>query len=119
MATARGDDPGAAMRLIVASIQDYDAPALLRDLAGHGWGATQIASTGNALRSGATTLLIGVPASRVRPVLRLIAEHCGRSSQLPPPEPSGEDDPWYPPPIAAELGGAAVSVLKVVRFERL
>jgi hypothetical protein len=37
-------DP-AAMRLIIASIQDYDAATLLRDLAGHGWGATQIATT--------------------------------------------------------------------------
>jgi uncharacterized protein YaaQ len=106
------------MRLIVASIQDYDAAALLRDLTERGWRATQVASTGNPFRSGATTLLIGVPASQTRQVLRLIDEHCGRSV-APPVEPGPDDEIWYPPAVAAELGGAAVSVLRVVRFERL
>jgi uncharacterized protein YaaQ len=111
---------GTAMRLVIASIQDYDAAALLRDLSARGWGATQIASTGGALRSGATTLLIGVPATQVRQVLRLIEEHCGRSTELLPLEQGNDEDTWYPPPpVAAELGGASVSVLKVVRFERL
>jgi uncharacterized protein YaaQ len=107
------------MRLIVAAIQDYDASALLRDLTGRGWRATQIASTGNPFRSGATTLLIGVPASQTRQVLRLIDEHCGRSAAPPPVEPGAEEETWYPPAVATELGGAAVSVLRVVRFERL
>jgi uncharacterized protein YaaQ len=106
------------MRLIVASIHDYDAAALLRDLTEHGWRATQIASTGNPFRSGATTLLIGVPATQARRVLRLIDEHCGHSV-APPLEPGPDDEIWYPPAAPTELGGATLSVLKVVRFERL
>jgi uncharacterized protein YaaQ len=108
------------MRLVIASIQEYDSAALLADLTAHGWRATQIASTGNPFRSGATTLLIGVPAQQTRRVLRLIDEHCRRSAAPPPVEAGGEEDAWrLPTPVAAELGGAAVSVLKVVRFERL
>lgn len=118
--TAQSTATGTAMRLIIAAVQDYDAAALLRGLTARGWGATQIASTGNALRSGATTLLIGVPAAQVRQVVRLIEEHCGRSTALLPPEQGSDQDSWYPPPpVAAELGGASVSVLKVARFERL
>jgi uncharacterized protein YaaQ len=108
------------MRLIVATIQDYDAPGLLAELTTHGWGATQIASTGGALRSGTTTLLIGAPERQLSAILRLIDEHCRRSSELPGPEPSASDEGWYSSGlVTGESGGAAISVLKIVRFERL
>lgn len=109
-----------AMRLIVATIEDYDAPGLMRDLTRRGWRATQIAHTGGALRGGQVSMLIGVRSTQVRQVLRLIDEHCRRSLEPSLPEPGNEDEPWYPPAsVAAELGGASVLVLPVVRFERL
>ena len=108
------------MRLVVATMQDYDAPGLLRDLARRGWGATQIASTGKALRAGTTTLLIGVPQGQVPQVLRLIDEHCRRSVEPVTPDLSSDEGTFYPSGlVATESGGAAVSVLKVVHFERL
>jgi uncharacterized protein YaaQ len=108
------------VRLIIATLQDYDAPGLLRELTARGLGATQIASTGGALRSGTITLLVGVPESQVRPVLRLIDEHTQATVEQFGAEPPGDDEGWYPPGLGtAKLGGAIVSVLKVVRFERL
>jgi uncharacterized protein YaaQ len=110
--------PPPAMKLILATIEDYDAPALLRALAERGWGATQIAATGGALRSGRVTLLIGLPAPQVRPALRLIREYC-RQSVEPQTIEADTDETWYPPaPVAALMGGALVLVLPVVRFER-
>jgi uncharacterized protein YaaQ len=53
-------------------------------------------------------------------ILRLIDEHCRRSSELPGPEPSASDEGWYSSGlVTGESGGAAISVLKIVRFERL
>ena len=109
----------AAMKLIVATIEDYDAPALLRALAERGWGATQIAATGGPWRGGRVTLLVGVQSAQVRAVLRLIAEYCRQSIEPHTAEP-GDDDAWYPPaPVAALMGGATLLVVPVARFERM
>lgn len=108
------------MRLIVATLQDDEAAGLLADLTRQGWGATQVASTGGALRSGATTLFIGVPRAQVSRVLRIIDEHCRRLDDSPFEPVAADDEAWYPPAMAAgEVGGAAISILKVVRFEQL
>jgi uncharacterized protein YaaQ len=106
------------MRLIVAAIQDYDAAELLRHLTERGWGATQVASTGGALRSGTTTVMVGVPEAQVRQVLRVIDEHCRTTAQPERLDLVDEERDWYPPEVTT-AGGAIISVLKVVRFERL
>lgn len=114
-----GTTPPTPMKLIIAMIEDYDAPALLRALAKRGWGATQIAATGGALRGGRVTLLIGIQATQVRSALRLIAEHC-RQGVEPATMDTGDEEAWYPPaPVAALMGGASVLVVPVVRFEQI
>ena len=115
MAIIQPSDP--PMTLIAATIEDYDAPPLLRELVARGWGATQIAATGNALRGGRLTVLIGVPATQTRSVLRLIEEHCRPSVEAQPAELDVHDESWHP--TSAVMGGASVLVLPVVRFVRL
>ena len=111
---------GDEMRLIVASVQDYDAPALLRDLTGHGWRATQIASTGKALRSGQSTVFVGVPRAQVGRVVRVIDQHCRTTIETVNADLNQDEDVLNAPiTLNAKTGGALVSVLKVVRFERL
>jgi uncharacterized protein YaaQ len=108
------------MKLIMATIQEYDAPGLLRECAARGWGVTQVATTGSVLRSGQMTLLIGVAASQARAVVRLIEEYCRVTVEPTEPDQSPGDETWHlPAPIESVMGGGSIAVVPVVRFVRL
>ena len=47
-------------KLIIAIVQDEDASRLIAELMNEGFSATKLATTGGFLRSGNTTLLVGV-----------------------------------------------------------
>ncbi len=108
------------MKLVIAVVQDYDADRLLRRIVETGLNATRLASTGGFLRTGNTTLLLGVPDGAVPGALALVTETCGRRPGHPIPT-FGPDQPeLYAAGVAeAPLGGAVAFVANVSRFERL
>ena len=69
------------MKLIFAIVRDTDDRAVIDALITRTYRVTRVASTGGFLRRGNVTLMIGVEAEQVQPVLDLIRETC------PPPEP--------------------------------
>lgn len=99
---------GATMKLLVAVVQDQDAPALMARLVERGFGATKLASTGGFLREGNTTLLIGVDDHRVGAALDCIREACHRRRHA-----------GSRPGTEVEVAGATVFVLGIDRFERV
>src|SRR4051794_1231746 len=108
------------MRLVVAIIQDYDTDRLLRALSEASIGATKIASTGGFLRMGNTTVLMGIEEQRVDECLELLEEWC--KSRVERADPAMVDSlGLLEAGSVAEvsLGGAAVFVLPVERFERV
>ena len=64
------------MKLIIAIIHDEDNDRVSRMLTGENFRVTMIASTGGFLRSGRSTLLIGVEDERLERALRLLRENC-------------------------------------------
>jgi uncharacterized protein YaaQ len=64
------------MKLIIAIIRDEDHDLVSRTLTQESFRVTFIASTGGFLRSGRSTLLIGVEDSRVQAALKIIKECC-------------------------------------------
>lgn len=64
------------MKLIIAIIKDEDNDAVSRALTKDNFRVTFIASTGGFLRSGRSTLLIGVEEARVEAALNVIRENC-------------------------------------------
>lgn len=64
------------MKLIIAIIKDEDNDAVSRALTNEKFRVTFIASTGGFLRSGRSTLLIGVEDEQVEKALDLIRESC-------------------------------------------
>ncbi|HYF94794.1 MAG TPA: cyclic-di-AMP receptor [Symbiobacteriaceae bacterium] len=62
------------MKLIVAIVPDHAAGKAERSLVAAGFTSTRLATTGDILEAGNTTLLIGVPGTRVDRVLRLLRE---------------------------------------------
>ena len=109
-----------AMRLIVAIVQDYDTDRLLRAVTEAGFGATRIASTGGFLRTGNTTVLMGVPDDGVARCLAAVGGACRARSAAPAVSPTAPElTEWYPPGVAeVTIGGAVVFVVPVARYER-
>ncbi|NLM06224.1 MAG: hypothetical protein GX219_04815 [Tissierellia bacterium] len=107
------------MKLVICIIQDEDAPSLLADLMEKKYRTTKLSTTGGFLRSGNTTLLIGIDEDHLDDVLRLIDEN-GKTreittSMIPMSLPG---DGYVPYPIDVKIGGATVFVVDVEGFYR-
>jgi uncharacterized protein YaaQ len=108
------------MKLIVAIVQDQDAPSLVDDLTEQEYRVTKLASTGGFLKSGNTTLLIGVDDEQVDSVMNVIEENCKTreitTSLLTVTMPG---DTYVPYPLEIKVGGATVFVLDVEKHIRV
>ncbi|UJF33141.1 cyclic-di-AMP receptor [Paenibacillus hexagrammi] len=107
------------MKLVVAVVQDKDSNRLSNALIKEGFRATKLASTGGFLRAGNTTFMIGTEDERVQEALQVIRANCKIREQLVTPVSpmGGTTDSYIPFPVEVQVGGAAVFVLPVERFE--
>ena len=64
------------MRLIIAIVQNEFSPKLIKSLTAKNYRTTKLSSTGGFLKSGNTTLLIGVETEKVDEVIEIIKEEC-------------------------------------------
>ncbi len=108
------------MKLIVAIVQDQDAPSLVEDLTDKEFRVTKLASTGGFLKSGNTTLLMGVDDECVEEALSVIEENCKTreitTSLLTVTMPG---DTYIPYPLEVKVGGATIFVLDVEKHIRV
>ncbi|MEK8133043.1 cyclic-di-AMP receptor [Paenibacillus filicis] len=107
------------MKLVIAVVQDKDSNRLSNALIKEGFRATKLASTGGFLRAGNTTFMIGTENERVSEALQVIKANCKiREQMVTPVSPmGGTTDSYIPFPVEVQVGGAAVFVLPVERFE--
>lgn len=107
------------MKLIMAIVQDKDSNRLSNALIKEGIRATKMASTGGFLRAGNTTFMIGIEDDRVQDVLEVIRANCKVRDQLVTPVTpmGGTTDSYIPFPVEVQVGGAAVFIMPVERFE--
>lgn len=107
------------MKLVIAVVQDKDSNRLSNALVKAGFRATKLASTGGFLRAGNTTFMIGVEEERIEEVMEMIKSNCKtRDQMVTPVSPiGGTADSFIPFPVEVQVGGAAVFVLPVERFE--
>ena len=109
------------MKLVIAIVQDEDTPALTDALVAAGYRFTKISTTGSFLRTGNTSLLIGVDEDEVPGVMSVLRRTCRRRTQVAVPySPALEPGLLYMPEnFEVEVGGAVVFIIDVARFERL
>ena len=109
------------MKLIIAIVQDEDTPALTEALVAAGYRFTKVSTTGSFLRTGNTSLLIGVEDAEVPSVMASCAgPAAGGPRSRCPYSPALEPGLLYMPEnFEVEVGGAVVFVINVERFERL
>ena len=70
------------MKLIIAIVNDEDAIDVIELLNEKGYRVTKLATTGGFLKSGNTTLMIGIEADKVDAVLGVIEETCKTRHQV-------------------------------------
>lgn len=105
------------MKLIIAIIQDDDVGNLLEVLTKGGFKVTKLATTGGFLKSGNTTLMIGVEAQGVDKVIAHIEEVCKTRKQVvTTPSSTGV---YMPYPVEIEVGGANIFVVDVDKFVKI
>jgi uncharacterized protein YaaQ len=109
------------MKLVIAIVQDEDTSALTDALVAAGHRFTKVSTTGSFLRTGNTSLLVGVADDQVQSVLGILRRTCRRRTQVAVPySPALEPGLLYMPEnFEVEVGGAVVFVIDVERFERL
>ncbi|QQY79869.1 uncharacterized protein YaaQ [Keratinibaculum paraultunense] len=108
------------MKLIIAIVQDQDVPSLVDDLTENDFRVTKLASTGGFLKSGNTTLLLGVEEDQVDEVIKIIETNCKTreitTSLLTVSMPG---DTYVPYPLEVRVGGATIFILDVERFVKI
>jgi uncharacterized protein YaaQ len=109
------------MKLIFAVVQGKDADGLRSGLMEAGYRTTQINSAGGFLRESNATFLIGVDDDAVPDVLRVVKQTCyTRTQYVNPLLPIMEPGEFYMPnPVEVQVGGAAVFICNVSRYERV
>ncbi len=109
------------MKLIIAIVNDEDALDLLDELTEKNFRVTKLASTGGFLRSGNTTMMIGVELEKLDEVLTIIEETCKTRHQIVSnPSPLSTTTGVYVPyPVDIEIGGATIFVVDVDQFIRV
>lgn len=109
------------MKLVIAIVQDEDAPKLIDNLMGNNFRVTKLATTGGFLKSGNTTLLIGVEDEKRDDVLNIINKLCkSRKRVTTSPTPTTWSSGVYMPyPVEVQVGGATIFVVDVEKFEKI
>ena len=109
------------MKLIIAIVQDEDASRLVSNLMSEGYGVTKLATTGGFLRSGNTTLLIGVDDDKLQSAMGIVEKICKSRKQIAisPSPTAGATGVYVPYPIEVMVGGATVFVLNVEQFIKM
>lgn len=109
------------MKLVIAIVQDDDASDLVEAITENGYRVTKLATTGGFLKSGNTTLLIGVEKEKLDKVIAIIEDICKTRKQVvtSPTPMAGTAGVYIPYPVEVEVGGATVFVVDVDKFVRI
>lgn len=109
------------MKLIIAIVNDEDVHHLIEDLTKSRFMVTKLATTGGFLKSGNTTLLIGVDDEKVDQVIEIIKDNCEtRKQTITSTTPiSGAAGVFIPYPVEVRVGGATIFVVDIEKHVKL
>ncbi len=106
------------MKMVMAVIHDEDSHRLMEALTKGGFMATKLASTGGLLKTGNTTLFVGVEKDKINQVVDIIKDICKTSKKmsLVNPPVSNIPDNMLAYPVEITVGGATIFVLDVDQY---
>ncbi|MBS4872682.1 MAG: cyclic-di-AMP receptor [Peptoniphilus sp. oral taxon 375] len=106
-------------KLVIAIVQDQDASILIEEVTKANFRVTKLSSSGGFLKSGNTTLLMGVQGDQVKDLLKIIEKNCKTrevATSLLTVTMPGES--YAPYPVNVTVGGATVFILDVDQYIR-
>ncbi|KJY51362.1 uncharacterized protein JG29_04130 [Bombilactobacillus mellis] len=105
------------MKLIIAFIQDKDCNRLVKALNKEKFLSTRLSTTGNFLKRGNSTLLLGVKDSQVERVLAIIKDHSHMRQEFITTSMATNMMGEVPnQPVEVTVGGATVLILPLERM---
>ena len=108
------------MKMVIAVVQDYDCDRLLTALSERRIRATRLASMGGFLRTGNTTILMGMSDATVPTALKVLRTICQSRTISALGVAADAMTDVFPGDVAdVSIGGAVVFVAPVGRFERM
>ena len=107
------------MKLVMAIINSDDAQTVVNELNKGGFSVTRLATTGGFLKTGNTTIIVGVESEKVEEVLGIINKFSHSRKQMVPSN-SELGMGFFPAvPVEISVGGATIFVVDVERFEKI
>lgn len=110
------------MKLVIAIVEDEDAIDLIDALTEGEYRVTKLATTGGFLKSGNTTVMIGIEEEKVQSVIDIIKDVCKQRKEMmfTPTTLGGNENAYMQQyPVQVNVGGATVFVLDVDQFVRI
>lgn len=109
------------MKLVFAIVQKEDSQKVIDELNSKSFSVTTLATTGGFLKSGNTTLIVGVEEDKVEQVIDIIKNKSkSRNRAITSSSSSGASAGMYAlHPIEVTVGGATIFVMNVERFEKI
>ena len=105
------------MKLVIAIVQDQDSSMLVDQVTQNDFRVTKLATSGGFLKTGNSTLLMGVEEDRLEELLGIIENNCKTrevaTSLLTVTMPG---DSYVPYPINVKVGGATIFIVDVEEF---
>lgn len=107
------------MKLIIAIVQDQDSSIVIDELTKADFRVTKLSTSGGFLKSGNTTLLIGVEEELLEKALKII-ENNGKTREVATSlmTVTMPGDSYVPYPINVKVGGATIFIVNVEEFIR-
>lgn len=107
------------MKLVMAIMGKEDATIVMDALTEEGFQVTKMASTGGFLKSGNTTLIIGVEDNKTNKVIDIVSKYSSKRKQLVTNTVPTYFESFTQAPFEITVGGAIIFVLNVDRFEKV
>lgn len=106
------------MKFVIAIVSNEDAGKAVEQLSLHCFYVTKLSTSGQFLRDGNTTLLIGVEETRVQEVIDIIHSCTSKRTVSSKGVDSTIEGSLLTKPIQVTKGGATIFVLDVEQFEK-
>lgn len=108
------------MKLLIGIVHSDDTPALLSELNKESFYATKLSTSGGFLKTGNTTVLVGVEEERVEELIEVFRKCCSRRTEImPAATPFISEGFMASAPMQVTIGGATIFVVDVDKFIKL